>query len=329
MKGSLTRRGLGATAVAVGVTPLFSPGVARAALPDGPLRMILGFSAGGTVDNVARIFAEGMGRILGQPVVVENRPGASNTLAAEGVIRAPADGATMLGAVFSHAVAPAFVRISYDTLADFTGVTQLVNTPVFLFASRDTTFDTVPAMVEAARAAPGTITYASGGVGSSAHLAIALLQRRAGIELTHVPFRGGGDAFQALMGGHVGLLCSTPQAGLQALLDERRLKALAVMLPTRLATFPNVPTIVEAGLGDGLEVQAWQGVLVRSGVPRAATDRLFAAIREVGANSEVQQRLANWGVLPAITGPDAFTEFFRSEVRRWTQVARDVGLSAH
>jgi tripartite-type tricarboxylate transporter receptor subunit TctC len=288
--------------------------------------MILGFGPGGTVDTVARLVGEGMSQLLGQPVVVENRPGASNSIAAEAVARAPADGTTMLAGVFSHAVAPALMRLSYDTLADLTGVTQLVRTPVFLFAAPNAPFSTVQELVAAAKASPGTITFASGGVGSSAHLAPALLQRRAGINLTHVPYRGGGEAFQALLAGHVNLLCDTPQSQTRTFLDEGRMKALALMTPARLPRYPEIPTIGEAGLGDGLEVQAWQGVLVRSGTPPEAIDTLHRAIREAMTRPETQARMTALGVEPAANGPEAFTTFFRSEVRRWTQVAREVGL---
>jgi tripartite-type tricarboxylate transporter receptor subunit TctC len=322
----LQRRVLLSAGAALGLGPLARP--ALAAFPDRPLRMMVGFGPGGTVDTMARLTGDGMGRLLGQPVVVENRPGASNTLAAEAVIRAPADGTTMLAGVFSHAVAPALLRLNFDMLTDLTGVTQLVRTPVFLFAAPNAPFSTVPELVAAAKAAPGTITFASGGVGSSAHLAPELLQRRAGITLTHVPYRGGGDAFQALLAGHVNLLCDTPQSATRQLLDERKMKALAVMTPQRLPRYPEIPTIGEAGLGEGLEVQAWQGVLVRAGTPRESIDILSNAIRETLATPEAQARMANLGVEPAAAGPDAYTTFFRSEVRRWTQVARDIGLTA-
>ena len=315
-------------ALLAGAAVLAAPRLVQAAFPDRPLRMIIGFGPGGTVDTVARLIGEGMGRTLGQPVVVENRPGASNTIAAEAVVRAPADGTTMLAGVFSHAVAPALVRLNFDMLADLTGVTQLVRTPVFLFAAPNTPFATVPELVAAAKAAPGTITFASGGVGSSAHLAPELLQRRAGISLTHVPYRGGGEAFQALLAGHVNLLCDTPQSATRTFLDERRMKALAVMTPARLPRYPEIPTIAEAGLGEGLEVQAWQGVLVRSGTPPEVVDALHRAIREAAAQPEAQTRFAALGVEPAVNGPEAYTSFFRSEVRRWTQVARDIGLTA-
>ncbi len=321
----LPRRALLAGGAALGAGVTAHP--ARAAFPDRPLRMIVGFGPGGTVDTMARLAADGMSRLLGQPVIVENRPGASNTIAAEAVVRAPADGTTMLAGVFSHAVAPALVRLNYDTLTDLTGVTQLVRTPVFLFAAPNAPFSTVQELVAAAKAAPGTITFASGGVGSSAHLAPELLQRRVGISLTHVPYRGGGEAFQALLAGHVNLVCDTPQSSTRQLLDEGKMKALAVMTPARLPRYPEIPTIGEAGLGEGLEVQAWQGVLVRSGTSPEAIDILYRAIGQALATPEAQARMTALGVEPAIQGPAAYTSFFRSEVRRWTQVAREIGLT--
>ena len=237
----LPRRTVLASTAALGAGTLARP--ARAAFPDRPLRMILGFGPGGTVDTMARLTADGMARTLGQPVVVENRPGASNTIAAEAVVRAPADGTTMLAGVFSHAVAPALVRLNYDTLTDLTGVTQLVHTPVFMFAAPNAPFSTVQELVAFAKASPGSVTFASGGVGSSAHLALELLQRRVGVSMTHVPYRGGGEAFQALLAGVVNLICDTPQSATRQLLDEGRMKALAVMTPARLPRYPEIPTI--------------------------------------------------------------------------------------
>ncbi|WP_376099855.1 tripartite tricarboxylate transporter substrate-binding protein [Roseomonas sp. CCTCC AB2023176] len=304
------------------------PRNAVAAWPERPVRLLVGFAPGGTVDTMARVLAQGLSGVLGQQVIVENRPGAAANIAAEAVAKGPADGSQLLYAVFSHAVAPALLRLSYDPLADLVGVSQVVRVPVFLLASPRAPFSTVPELVAAARAAPGTISYASGGVGSSAHLAGELLARRAGISLVHVPFRGGGPAAQALLAGDVPLLLDTPTTALRSFLAEGRMKGLAVMAEARQPAYPAVPAIAEAGLGARLEVQTWQGILVRAGTPPEIVETLHRAILQVMAMPETLSRVEALAVEAAPSDPAAFTAFFRAEVRRWTAIAREAGITA-
>lgn len=311
-----------------GLGAALAAGPALAAFPDRPIRILVGFAPGGTVDTMSRILAQGLTTVLSQSVIVENRPGAAANIAAEAVAKSAPDGTSLLYGVFSHAVAPALLRLSYDPLADLAGVSQVVKVPVFLFAAPNVPFDTVQGLVAAAKAAPGTITFASGGIGSSAHLAPELLERRAGISLVHVPFRGGGPAVQALLAGDVQLLCDTPQNSTRAFLEDRRMKALAVMAGARLPAYPAIPAIGEAGLGAGLEVQAWQGVLVRAGTPDDIVETLHRAILRVMAMPETLARVEALSVEAAPSDPAAFTAFFRAEVRRWTAVAREAGITA-
>ncbi|MFT8246007.1 tripartite tricarboxylate transporter substrate-binding protein [Roseomonas sp. BN140053] len=318
------RRGLGALLAAAAVAPR----AARAAYPDRPLRLVLGFAPGGTVDTVARILAQGLTPVLGQQVVVENRPGAGANLAAEAVAHGPADGTALLYGVFSHAVAPALMRLSFDPLVDLTAVSQVARVPVFMFAAGNAPFRSIADVVAAARAAPGTVTYASGGVGSSAHLAPELFARRTGVQLVHVPYRGGGPAIQSLLTGDVELLCDTPQPATRTYIEEGRIRALAVMGRERLPSYPDIPAITEAGLGDGLEVQAWQGVLVRSGTPPEMVDTLYRAIAQVMAAPDTRARIEALAVEPIATTPAEYGAFFRSEVLRWTEVARAAGITA-
>lgn len=289
---------------------------------------MVGFAAGGTVDTIARILAQAMSPMLGQPVVVENRPGASASLAAGAVAHAAPDGHTLLFGVFSNAVAPALMHLNYDTLADLTAVSQVASVPLFMFAAGSSSFRNVADVVAAAKKTPATVTYASGGVGSSAHLAAELFARRADITLVHVPYRGGAPAVQSLLAGDVSLLWDTPQPATRAYIDEGRLRALAVMAPARLAAYPEIPAINEAGLGDDLVVQAWQGVLVRTGTPPDLIDRLYRAIAQAIAEREPRARIAALAVEPMATSPAEFTAFFRTEVLRWTDVARRAGITA-
>jgi len=323
----ISRRSLTLSAMAAaGLAGL--PRGARAAFPDRTLRIEVGFAAGGTVDVVARVLAHGMGPILGQSVIVENRPGGSGSIATNAVISAPPDGHTLLFAIFSLAVAPALVKLNYDTIHDLAAVSQVASVPLFMLTTGKSPFHSVADVVAAAKAAPDTITYGSGGVGSSAHMAAELFARRAGIRLTHVPYRGSAPAMQGLVAGEVQLLWDTPTSTMQSFIQQGQLRALAIMTQKRLPTFADIPAIGEAGLGGNLEVQAWQGVLVRAGTPPEIIATLNRAIVQAMNQPDTRQRIAAIGVEPMATSPEAFGTFFASEVGRWTAVAHNAGLKA-
>jgi tripartite-type tricarboxylate transporter receptor subunit TctC len=324
---AVTRRtftGLAASSAAL----VAAPGIAGAAFPERTIRIIVGFGAGGTVDTIARIVAEATGPVLGQSVIVENRPGGSGSIAANAVVQAPADGQTLLFGVFSHAVAPALMKLDYDTIADLTAVSQVASVPLLLFASEKSPYRSVSDVVAAAKAKPGTVTYASGGVGSSGHLSGELFARKVGIELVHVPYRGGSQTVQSLLAGDVELMWDTPAPTTHSFVADGKLRALAVMSNKRLSSFPDVPAISELGYGNDLEVQAWQGVLVRSGTPSAVIDTIYHAIAKGMALDQSKERIAAMAVEPMATDPAAFEAFFTSEVKRWTNVARAAGIQA-
>ena len=324
---AITRRTF--TGLAAGGVAIFCMSrIARAAFPDRTIRIIVGFSAGGTVDTVARIVAQAIGPILGQSVIVENRPGGSGSIAANAVLQAPADGHTLLFGLFSHAVAPALMKLNYDTIKDLTAVSQVASVPLFLFASEKSPYHSVADVVAAAKAKPETVTYASGGVGSSAHLGAELFARKVGIKLVHVPYRGGAETVQSLLSGDVELMWDTPAPATHSLVADGKLRALAVMSNKRLSSFPDVPAIGELGYGNDLEVQAWQGVLVRSGTPAVIIDTLSQAIAKGMALDDTKQRIAAIAVEPMATDPASFEAFFTSEVKRWTDVARAAGIEA-
>jgi tripartite-type tricarboxylate transporter receptor subunit TctC len=311
-----------------GVAALLAPRIAAARFPERPVRIMVGFAPGGTVDTIARILAQALTPLIGQQVVVENRPGASASLAASAVVRSEPDGHTLLFGVFSHAVAPALARLTYDTLTDLTAVSQVASVPLFMFAAGNAPFRSVADVVAAAKGKPETITYGSGGVGSSAHLAGELFARRAGVRLVHVPYRGGGPAVQSLLAGDVQILWDTPQPATRSFIDEGKVRALAVMGRSRLPAYPEIVAIGEAGFGDDLEVQAWQGVLVKSGTPDEVIAQLHRAIVAAMTSPETRGRIEALAVEPMATDPAAFGAFFRAEVLRWTEVARRAGITA-
>jgi tripartite-type tricarboxylate transporter receptor subunit TctC len=323
----ITRRAFTGLAAGGGAL-LAAPRIVCAAFPERTIRIMVGFGAGGTVDTIARIVAQAIGPILGQSVIVENRPGGSGSIAANAVVQAPADGHTLLFGVFSHAVAPALMQLNYDTIGDLAAVSQVASVPLFLFASEKSPYHSVADVVAAAKARPGTVTYASGGVGSSAHLGAELFARKVGITLVHVPYRGGAQTVQSLFSGDVELMWDTPQPTTHSFVADGKLRALAVMSNKRLSSFPDVPAIGELGYGRDLEVQAWQGVLVRSGTPASIIDTLYHAIANGMALDDPKQRIAAMAVEPMATDPAAFEAFFTSEVKRWTDVARAAGIQA-
>jgi tripartite-type tricarboxylate transporter receptor subunit TctC len=304
------------------------PYVARAAFPDRTLRILVGFAAGGTVDTIARILANALAPILGQQVIVENKPGGSGSIAATAAVHAEPDGHTLLLGIFSLAVAPALAKLGYDTTRDLTAVSQVASVPLLMFASGRTPFSTVADAVAAAKAAPNAVSYATGGVGSSGHMAAELFARRAGITLTHVPFRGSAAAIQSLVAGDEQLLWDTPNPATASFIAQKQLKALAVMTRTRLPAYKDIPAIGEVGLGDDLDVQAWQGVLVRSGTPPEIIAALHDAIVQAMSLPDTRARIEAMSVEPMATEPAAFDAFFKSEVARWTEVAKRAGLSA-
>ena len=323
MNARLTRRTLLMSAAGLAL-----PRLARAAFPERTMRILVGFAAGGTVDTIARILANALGPILGQQVIVENKPGGSGSIAANAAIHAEPDGHTLLFGIFSLAVAPAIAKLNYDTTRDLTAVSQVASVPLLMFAGGNTPYSTVADVVAAAKAAPGTITYATGGVGSSSHMAAELFSRRAGITLVHVPFRGSAAAIQSLISGDVQLLWDTPNPATGEFIAKKQLKSLAVMTRARLPAYQGVPAIGEVGLGDDLEVQAWQGVLVRAGTAPAIIATLHKGIVQAMSLPETRTRIEAMSVEPMATDPAAFEAFFKSEVARWTEVARRAGLSA-
>ena len=327
MTSPITRRAVTLSTLAASAA-IFLPRGAKAAFPERTIRIEVGFAAGGTVDAVARVLAHGMGPILGQSVIIENRPGGSGSIAANAVITAPADGHSLLFGIFSLAVAPALTKLNYDTTRDLTAVSQVASVPVFMLSTAKSPFRSVADVIAAAKAAPDTITYGSGGVGSSAHMAAELFARRAGIRLILVPYRGSAPAMQGLVAGEVQLLWDTPTSTMQSFIKPGQVRGLAVMSHKRRPTFKDIPASDEADLGGDLEVQAWQGVLVRTGTPPEIVAALNRAVVQAMSQPETRDRIAAIGVEPMATSPSQFDAFFKSEVVRWTAVAQNAGLRA-
>jgi tripartite-type tricarboxylate transporter receptor subunit TctC len=293
-----------------------------------PIRLVVGFPPGGSGDFIARTLAEPLGRELGQTVIVDNRPGAGSNIAAENVARSEPDGhSLLLGGNFSHAVNPAlYRRVPFDPVADFTPVTRLTDLPTVIGVRPEAGVATLAQLVERARAEPGRWSYATPGNGTPSHLAGAVLAKVAGLDLTHVPFRGGAPSLQAVLAGDVRILIGTPPVTLPQVRGGR---LVALCLTTRQASpaIPGVPGTEAAGL-PALDVGGWWGLWAPAGLPAPVRARLFEATTRIIAQPAVQERLAQEG-LQALTSasPEEFDAFVRREIPFWAEVVRTAGAS--
>jgi tripartite-type tricarboxylate transporter receptor subunit TctC len=299
---------------------------AAPAYPAQPIRLVLPSPAGGATDVWARVIAERLGQVLGQKVLVDNRPGAGGTLAAELVAHAPADGYTLLaGDVGTYALYPQLYRkLAYDPVRDFTPVTLTARQLLVLAVPRESALASVPALLAQARERPGALRYGSPSVGSPHHLAMELLQQRAGIQLTHRPYRAGAQLTADMLAGQLDLAFLDLPSALPHL-RSGWLRGLAIVAPQRLPYLPELPTLEESGLA-GFEAQVWQGLVVPAGTPAAVVSRLNAAYAQVCAEPAVQRRLAMIGIELTPGSPQAFRDYQQAEATRWGQLIRALDL---
>ncbi|MEN9628164.1 MAG: hypothetical protein RJA10_1391 [Pseudomonadota bacterium] len=289
-----------------------------------PISLIVSYPAGGGADLMARLIAPRMAEALGQPVVVENKPGASGTLAAAQVARATPDGATLLLDASSFAVNPALFnnKLPYDTATAFTPLGVLALYPNVLVCTPSFEAKTVADVLRLARAKPKSLAYASSGNGSAQHLAGALFEQLAKVELTHVPYRGGGPALNDVMGGQVPLFFANVASSLGHI-QSGRLRPLAVTAKLRCRALPQVPTMDEVGV-KGHEVLEWNPVLGPAGLPPAVRDKLVAAVRKAMDDPEVLGRVR-------ALGGDVFTgvpaDFLKAQLALWTRVVKERGIT--
>jgi tripartite-type tricarboxylate transporter receptor subunit TctC len=321
----LPRRRILSAAAALAALGASAPAAAQP-FPTRPVRFVVPFP-GGFTDTLARMVGQKMADALGQPVLVENRPGASGAIGAQEVLRAPADGHAMcLGHIGTHALNPHLqAKLAYDP-AELVPVTLLVQLPNLLVASPTLPVRSVQELVALARGKPGELSYASPGNGTSGHLAAELLKAQAGVNLVHVPYKGTAEALQDLGSGRVHLMFDTVAQGL-AQSKAGRVKALAVTSPQRTPLEPEVPTMAESGF-PGWDTAAWFGLMVRAGTPPEAIARLHAeAVRALNA-PEVRDRLVGMGATPVGNAPAAFARFVAEESARWGEVIRKAGIKA-
>ncbi|MGE0315369.1 MAG: Bug family tripartite tricarboxylate transporter substrate binding protein [Lautropia sp.] len=297
-----------------------------AAYPEKPVRLVVGFAAGGPSDLVARAFAAQAGKALSQSFIVENKPGANAVLATEAVAAAKPDGLTLLSAATNHTMIPALygTRIRFDAARSFAPVCTLAASATVLVVGPKLPVRTVREFLERVRATPGSATYASPGQGSSPHLATEQFAKLAGVSMVHVPYKGAAPAMTDLIGGQVDLSFATLGSVLPHL-KSGKLTALAVASRQRSSLLPQVPTFEEQGIG-GFVVDTWYGLLAPAGTPPGPIAALTDAANAFATSPEVRERLAKTGLEPHAVCGDAFASQIVREIDTNTRIARDLNL---
>jgi len=290
-----------------------------------PLRILVGYAAGGAVDVLARAVGQQLALSLAEPVIVENKPGAATNIAVKALIDSPPDGQTLLMAANALAANGAlFDPPPFDVSKDVVPVAMIGRVPVVIATSADAKLDTLAKVIDAARRQPRTITYASPGNGSTPHLAMGLFEKTAGISLLHVPYKGGAPAISDVLGGHVSLVAVNALEVLP-LAKAGKLKVLAVMSPKRSPVLPDVPTVAESGYPK-FEAAVWYGLVAPARTPPAVVARLNAAVRQAIATPAVTQKLVEAGGEATPGTPEQFAALIESERVRYEKLIREAGI---
>ena len=309
-------------AVAAAASPVF----AAEQFPTRPIRFIVPYAPGGNVDISGRIVAPALGEILGQTVVVDNRPGAGGNLGASLVAKATPDGYTLLvGSSGPLSVNPViFKNLPYDSLKDFAPISTVQAVPLVVLASPKSTINSISDLVAAAKSRPGKLTMASSGAGTTNHFAIELFSSMASVKVLHVPYKGSGPALSELLGGQVETMIDQLAASIGYVRDGR-LKVLAVTTLQRAAALPNVPTLDELGY-KGYQASTLLGLLAPAGTPRPVIAKLNAAVRKTMDNTTVAERFRGLGATPGASSPEEFSARIRDELRQWQGLVNKLGL---
>lgn len=314
---------------ALTIAAVAAPCVAATDYPTRPIRLVVPYPAGGATDVVARIVATKMSDILGQQVVVDNRPGAGTMIGASAVARSDPDGYMILmGDTGTYALNPTLYgsRLTYDPVKDLAPVARIGRVPLILAANPKTvTANSVKDLIEAAKKEPGKLDYGAPGPGSPIHLAMELFKQRVGIKMTAIPYKGGADALTDLIAGRVGLLFIDAATGATNI-KSGTLKGLGIATTKRISALPDLPTIAEASVAD-FEASAWNGLAVPTGTPPEIIAKLNSAATKALATPEVQSRFAELSVQPFPGGAQEFGAFIKSEGEKWKKVITEAGVS--
>lgn len=298
---------------------------AAAAYPDKAIRLVIGFPAGGPLDQHARLLADRLQAVLGQPIVIDYKAGAGGTVGAQELMKAAPDGYTlMLANTGVMVINPAlYGKLPYHTLRDFTPIARTAMQPLALLVNPKVPVNTLPEFIAYAKARPGQVNYGSAGNGGISHLVPEMFKSATGLFMVHIPYRGSAPAFTDLMAGQVQFMAeSIPQAA--AYHRQGRVKALAVTSRERNAALPEIPTVIEAGLKD-FEVVGFYGFLAPANLPRDITAKLSDAFRQVLTSPEIRNRMIAQGADPAFLGSEDFGRFVAAEMPRWAAAVQKSG----
>jgi tripartite-type tricarboxylate transporter receptor subunit TctC len=304
-----------------------APTIATADYPEKPVRMIVPAAPGGGADFVARAIASSLGVNLGQPVIIENRAGASGTIGAELTAKAAPDGYTLLMAQStSVTIAPhIYKKLNYDTLTDFAPVTLAALAPNILVVHPSVPANSVKELIALARAKPGALNFGSSGSGAPSHLAGEIFNSMAGVDMVHVPYKGAGLAVTALLGGTIQVMFA-PMVAVMTQVKANRLRALGVTSTKPSQTAPDLPTIADSGL-TGYEISSWFGIFAPARTPQAIVERLFQETAKVLKQAEIKERFAQEGAEPVGNTPKEFNAYVRAEYVKYAKVVKDTGVT--
>lgn len=322
-------KGLLRAAFGIALALSFTQNFARAqdaAYPNRPIKMLVGFGAGGGTDIAARIMAQKMSEILGQSIVVENRTGASGMIAAEDEAKSAPDGYTlMMGSQTTYAVAPNLYRkVTLDAAKDFAGVAMTGASPLVLVVNPSFAAHSVKDVIAMAEADPGKINFGTGGLGTTPHMTAELFQYTAGIKMVHVAYRGEAPAINDLLAGQIPLMFANLSA-VMGNLKAGTLRALAVTGAHRSPSAPDIPTVAEAAL-PGFEAETWWGIVAPAGTPHAVLAKLNAAARKALADDDTKKRFADLGMTNGGSSPEELDAYIKSEIAKWSKVIKDANI---
>ena len=314
--------------VLIALSMLFATEAAAQAYPAKPPRLLVGFVPGGGVDQTARITTAKLSELWGQPITVENKVGAGGTIAADTVAKAAPDGYTfVLCNIGSHGIGPVlYKKIPYDAIRDVTYLGLIGTTPNVMAVHPSVPANTVAEFIAYARANPGKISYGSSGVGTSTHLGVELFKSMTGIDIVHVPYKGGAASSADLVAGQIQLVITNLPEQV-AYIKAGRTRALGVSTTKRSPQFPDVPTIAEAGV-PGYDVTVWYGLCGPGGMARSLVERINADLQRAVSSPETVKRLFDAGIEAAPGSSEFFTEFARTENAKWAKVVKDAGVTA-
>ncbi len=311
---------------ALALASLSTSAQAQATYPDKPIRLVVPYTPGGGADTNSRMLAQPMSTILGQPIVIENRPGASGVVGAMAVLQAPTDGYTVFYDTFPYAVNAVMRDLPFDPVKDMIPVSQAINMPLILVIPASSPFKTLKELVDFAKANPNKLDYGSYGAGGAAHLAAELLQRDASIKWTHVPYKGGAQAIADVLAGRLAGYFSNPITALQHL-KSGKLRALATTGATRMEALPDVATFEELGY-PGFRVVEWNGFFVAKGTPTNVIDRLAKTVNQATKDPAVKARMESMGIEPVGNTPEQFTTFLQGEIKQWRALVQSNNIRA-